>query len=80
MSITISRFLFPSNYHLIPTDLCPCINPLVLGCKEPVNRRYQFLDFSKLSGKGETIPCGLVKSHEPFKRRVFSGCQEKRNS
>lgn len=79
-NIIISRFLLPSNYHLIPTDLCPCINPLLFMCKEPVNRGYQFLDFSKLYSKGETILCGLVKSCEPFKGRVFSGWQQTRNS
>lgn len=80
MNIIISRFLFPSKYHFIITELCPCINSLLFVCKEPVNRRYQFLDFSKLYGKGETILCDLVKSHELFKRRVFSGWQQKRNS
>ena len=79
MNIIIPRFLFLSNYHLIPTDLCPYINSLLFVCKEPVNRRYQFLDFSKLYGKGQTIICDLVKSHELFKRRVFSGWKQKRN-
>lgn len=61
----MSRLLFPSIYtcgkqnsKMTPTDLCPCINPSLFVCVEPVNvMRHQFLDYGKLYGKGKLF-CG----------------------